>query len=84
MEYTTDEKYYEIIREVNGILGAVDGDTVKASKRLVRAYNITSWEVDRLRDIIRFLLDRVGDEDKQYIEKEMQEISNKVKEALKP
>lgn len=84
MEYTTDEKYYEIIREVNGILGAVDGDTVKASKRLVRAYNITSWEVDRLRDIIRFLLDRVGNEDKQYIEKEMQEISNKVKEALKP
>ena len=84
MKNATNENYYKIIREVNGILGAVDGDTVKASKRLVRAYNITSWEVDRLRDVIRFLLDRVGDEDRQYIEKELEEISDKVKEALKP
>jgi len=77
------DKVLWLIKEVNGILGAIDGDTIKATRKLVEAYNVTAWQVEQYRNLIDFLLDRVDNEsDKHYVKKRMEEISKRVRERL--
>lgn len=77
------EELLNYIKGLNGLLGAVDGNTIKALRKMLEIYNVTAWQVERYLDLIRYLMERVETHDKAFVEKELNRIQGKVKKVLK-
>jgi len=76
------DELVNLIKKVNTLLGAVDGNTIEKLRKFIEIYNVTAWQVERYSDLIHFLLDRVGDDDKKFVEKEISRIRKKVKDVI--
>ena len=75
----TREELVEYVKEINGLVGAVDGDSLRAIRRLVEEYNRVAWRLERCGDLIEFMLDKVPDDIRGVVEKEYKEVSSKMK-----
>ena len=85
LEDMTKEELTAYIKEINGLLGAVDGDTIGSLKKFIRIYNIISWQVEKYYMIICFLIDKIDNiEDRQFIIDEISKVREEVrKEVIK-
>ena len=70
----TREELVEYVKEINGLVGAVDGDSLRAIRRLVEEYNRAAWRLERCGDLIEFMLDKVPDDIRGVVEKEYKEV----------
>ena len=82
LEKLSKEELITIIKNVNGMIGAVNGNTIKKLKKFIEIYNITAWQVERYSDLIHFLLDRVNENDRRFAEKRISEIKKKVRDKI--
>lgn len=55
----------DLIKEINGLIGAVDGDTLKHLRRFIRKYNTLYWKYNRLKERVQRLLDEIDNEIKE-------------------
>ena len=65
------EELIMYIKNINGLIGAVDGKTIEHLRRFIKIYNVTAWQVERYSDLIHFLLDRANEEDRHFVEKKI-------------
>ena len=70
----TREELVEYVKEINGLVGAVDGDTISALRRLISKYNETVWKMERYRSMIEYMMDKVPDDVKAAVERELEEV----------
>jgi len=49
----------DLIKEINGLIGAVDGDTLKHLRRFIQKYNTLHWKYNRLKEKVQGLLDEI-------------------------
>ena len=47
----------DLIKEINGLIGAVDGDTLKHLRRFIQKYNTLHWKYNRLKEKVQGLLE---------------------------
>ena len=52
----------EILKEINGLLGAVDGDTVKAVKNLIAYIRELEYKLQKCRDEVIYLRNKLNEE----------------------
>jgi len=53
----------EILKEINGLLGAVDGDTVKAVKNLIAYIRELEYKLQKCRDEVIYLRTKLNEEE---------------------
>lgn len=70
----TREELVEYVKEINGLVGAVDGDTLGAVRRLVEAYNKTAWKLERCVDLIEYMKDKVPRDVRNEVEWELYKV----------
>ncbi|MHC1625366.1 MAG: hypothetical protein ACXQS2_05140 [Methermicoccaceae archaeon] len=52
----------ETLKEVNGLLGAVDGDTIKAVKNLIAYIRELEYKLQKCRDEVTYLRTKLSGE----------------------
>ena len=77
------EELIMYIKNINGLIGAVDGKTIEHLRRFIKIYNVTAWQVERYSDLIHFLLDRANEEDRHFVEKKISVIRKMVRDKIK-
>ena len=66
----------EILKEINGLMGCVNGNTIEHVRKIVRLLSVYKWAVDMLYHL-------VDHRDVEYAKQERDKIMNKLKDANK-
>ena len=77
------EELLDYIKQLNGLLGAVDGDTIKAIKKMLEICNVTAWQVKKYLERINYLVERAETHDKAFVIKGLNRIQGKVRKISK-
>ena len=72
---TEGKSLEELVKEVNFIVGAVDGDTLKHVRRLISLLRLYQWSYNNLCEAIR-------SNDLEYINRRYNEISSQLSDEL--
>ena len=75
------ENCCDLLKEVNGLIGAIDGDTLSRLRKLISQYDVTCWQVEEYYVLLSTVLDNenVPQSLRSFIKSRIQEIRNKVR-----
>jgi len=59
LEDMSKEELINLIKEVNGLVGAVDGDTLKHLRKFIQKYNELDWKYQNVKQAIQGLLEEI-------------------------
>jgi len=66
------------LKEIGGLLGAVDGNYIEKCKELIQQYNLICWKNENLIILVRTLIDKLKNkEEKEFFTEELKRILNK-------
>ena len=76
-----NENCCDLLKEVNGLIGAIDGDTLSCLRKLISQYDVTCWQVEEYYVLLSTVLDNenVPQSLRSFIKSRIQEIRNKVR-----
>ncbi len=56
----------QTLKEIGGLVGAVDGDYIGKVRRLVQEFTVESWRVRNLLSLVEYLQDKLKDIEEGY------------------
>jgi len=75
------ENCCDVLKEANGLIGAINGDTLSHLRKLISQYNVTCWQVEEYYILLSTVLDNenVPQSLRSFIRSRILEIRNEVR-----
>jgi len=79
----SEEEALKKLREVNGLLGALDGKTIARTRRIIQLHTVTGWALDRLCILLEHSNPEYAREEKKRVLAKLEAEYTRIDEELK-